>query len=442
MATVTSLGSGSGIDLEGLITNLMNAEKIPLTTLQAKESSFNSKISALGALKSKLASLQTAADGLKPSAGQTALNKFASFTATVADTSIASATASTGAVPGNYSIVVGKLAQAQRSVSAALPTPLAPAVGDSLSFTIGSDTTTITIDSSNNSLSGLRNSINSANIGVKATIVNGTDGAQLILTGEEGAAKAFTLGGSLASAFGAPEVAASDAEFTINGIAATSSSNKATGVLDGVTLNLTKLGTTTLTITQDNTANLTTALNAFITAANDANTLMKTQGAYDATTKKAGVLQGNSALRDAQNSLRGLIFNTTAGGTSAYQRLSDIGVGISADGTLKLDSGKLSAALAADPEGAAKVVAAVGSAFSDKLDSIVGTSGSIQTTTDGANKILKRLANQEEVLQRRLATIEAQYRKRFTSLDTLIAGMKQTSGYLAQQLANLPGASS
>lgn len=446
MATITSLGSGSGLDLEGLVTNLMNAERTPLIALQKQEASFNSTISALGSLKSKLSELQTAANGLKPTIGQTALDKFASFSTTVADPTITSATAASGAVTGNYALTVSKLALPQTSVSTAPPAIL-PAIGDTLSFSFASNGATrdktITIDSSNNTLAGLRNAINNAKMGVSATIVNGKDGAQLILTGEEGLANGFTLNGTgnLATAF-VEKQASQDAEFSINGIAATSSTNKVAGTLDGVILNLSKEGSTTLAVTQDNTTNLTTALNTFIQAFNDANTLMKSQGAYNQATKVAGVLQGNGTLRSAQEALRSLVFNTTSGGTSSYQRLSDIGISVSSDGMLKLDSTKLSNALSADASGVAQVVSSVGTAYNKRLENFIGVSGSIQTATDSANKILKSYAAREASLQLHLNAIETQYRKRFTALDTLLAGMKQTSSYLAQQLASLPGSSS
>lgn len=443
MATVTSLGAGSGMDLEGLVTQLMAAERQPLRALQAKETAVSTKISALGSLKSKLAELQTAAKGLIPAVGQAALAKFASFAATVADTAVATATASTGAVAGSYSLNVIQLAQAQRFVSSA-PPALTPAAGNTLSFSFATDgvtrNKTITLNSTNASLPGLRDAINGANMGVSATIVNGSSGAQLILTGEEGLNNEITLGGSLASAL--PQtIPAQNAEFEVNGIPVISSSNKVSNVLDGVTLNLAKPGTTSLTVTQDNTTGITAALNSFIDTYNAANTLMKTQGAYDESTKKAGPLQGNSTLRDAQNGLRSLIFGTTDSGNAAYQRLSDIGISVQSDGSLKLDSSKLSTSLIADAPSVANLVAKVSTAFSNKLENIVGGSGSIQTATDSANKIRKSYQDKETVLETRMTTIEARLRKQFSSLDTLLANLNKTSSYLAQQLSSLPGAS-
>lgn len=117
MATISSLGSGSGLDLSSLLTSLMQAEQVPLVALQTKEAGYQSKISALGTLSSVLASLQTAASSMVPTVPATATEKFTSFSASVADTAIASATATKGAVAGSYSLEVSTLAQTQRLVS-------------------------------------------------------------------------------------------------------------------------------------------------------------------------------------------------------------------------------------------------------------------------------------------------------------------------------------
>lgn len=444
MATITSLGAGSGLDLEGLVTKLMAAEQAPLTALQKKESSYNTQISAYGSLKSKLSSLQTAAKALVPTGTQSALNKFATYTTSSSDSTIASASASSGAIAGTYSLNVTKLAVAQTSLSAA---STSPSIGDTLTIAYASPTDsrnkTFTIDSSNNSLSGLRDAINNANIGISATIITGTGGPQLSLTGQGGTANAFTLTGTgnLANVFTTPTTA-DNAQFSINGISATSSTNTVTGALDGMTLTLSKIGTTTIGVTQDNTTNLTSSLNAFISAYNDAVSLMTTQGAYNKTTKTGGPLQGNSTLRDAQATVRNTMFSTASAGTSTYKRMSDIGVSLGADGKLSLDSSKLSKALAADANGVASVVSAIGTAYNSGLDRLVGTSGSIQTATDSTNKLIKSSTDQEAKIQLRLTALEARYRKQFSALDTLVSNMKSTSTYLTQQLSSLSSSSS
>jgi len=160
-------------------------------------------------------------------------------------------------------------------------------------------------------------------------------------------------------------------------------------------------------------------------------------GTYNATTKIAGALQGDSSLRTAQSQVRSQLFGTVAGGSSAYQRLSDIGVSVAKDGTMSLDTTKLSAAANSDFTGVANLVAKVGDTYNKTLEGIVGTTGSLVSATTGVTRMIKDLTNRQNTLSDRLTKIEANYRKQFTALDTLVASMNKTSTYLTQQLASL-----
>lgn len=472
MATVSSLGAGSGLDLSGLLSNIMQAEQKPLLLLQSQEASYQSRISALGSLQRVLSALQTSASSMVPPTGTTAAAKYTTYSASVADTSIATASASSGAVAGSYSLSVSSLAQNQRLVSpsSAGYTGSSSVIGTgdlkiefgSLSGGVytadGARTKTITIDSTNATLGGLRDAINKANAGVSATIVSGTGGAQLVLTSNStGLSNVMRMSGltgfdydpaadtgTLTQSAAQGGQAASNAAFTLNGIAATSSTNSVSNVLDGVTLNLLKTTSTatTLTVSKNTTTSVTSALTAFVKAYNDANTAIQGLGAYDPANKTAGALQGDSTLRGAKSVLQNLVFGASAGGTSAYQRLADIGVSLAKDGSLSLDSSKLATAAAADPTSVANVVAAVGSAFKTGINSLVGTTGSIAAATDSANRQIKTLTARQDALSTHLVALEANYRKQFTALDSLIAGMKDTSNYLTQQLASLPGVTS
>ncbi len=357
MATISSLGTGSGLDLSGLLSNLMTAEQTPMLALQKQQTSYQARISSFGTLQGALSSLQSAANAMSTAVGDTASNKFSTPQATVGDTTIAYATAETTATAASYSLTVGTLAQAQRLVSPAY------GVGSSASTAIGTGdlkiefgklsttttandtftaddaadstptvnrTKTITIDSTNNTLGGLRDAINASGADVTASIVNGSAGAQLVLTGKQtgtssimkltmtpsvpASTPAFTgfdrdpvSGGSgTLSDTAAGGQVASDAAFTINGIAGSGTSNTITDMIGGVTLNLTKTTTsaTTLTVSKDTTTKLTSALTTFVKAYNDAAGTMSSLGAYDATTKKAGALQGNGTLRGGEILLR------------------------------------------------------------------------------------------------------------------------------------------
>lgn len=488
MASVTSLGVGSGLDLEGMLTKLMQVEQQPLTLLQKKQSSYQSKISALGTLQSSLAALQTAAAALTPSSTQTALDKFSSYSASVADSTIASASATKGAVAGTYSLEVSSLASAQRLVSPA-------SAFTSASTALNIDAGTLKIEfgkltpattnpvaaasytpdatrelnisiAAGASLNDIRDAINAKNGGVSATIVTGTNGPQLTLTSlQEGTSNVMQVSGLTGtdaanfnfnplspvagslSETAAGGRSASDAAFMVNGIAGTSSTNAVTGVLDGVTINLLKVtagtaGTSTsvptsITVSQNTTSGLTSALQAFVKAYNDANSTMGGLGTYNATTKIAGALQGDSSLRTAQSQVRSLLFGAVSNDSSAYQRLADIGVSVAKDGTLSLDTAKLSTAISKDFSGVANLVAKVGDSFNKTLEGIVGTSGSLVSATNGVTRMIKDLTNRQNALSDRLTQIEAGYRKQFTALDTLVASMNKTSSYLTQQLAAL-----
>lgn len=484
MAAISSLGAGSGLDLAGILTNLMSVEQQPLLDLQRKEASYQTRISALGSLKGALSTLQSSAAALVPGTGTTAADKYASYSASVADSSIASASATSSSVPGVYSLEVSQLAQSQRLASdpavAHYDSASSPITTGTLTIDFGkvASTTdpdtqattttytadaarklTVTIDSSNATLGGLRDAINAANGGVTATIVTGTAGAQLVLASKNGGNQnVMRLSGIPGFEFDPADPAktgftqdsskggqaAQDAQFTLNGIAATSSTNSVSGVLDGVSLTLTKTNVgspTTITVRKDSTSAANTALAAFIKSYNDANSAVSDLGSYNADTKIAGPLQGQAVLRSAQTLLRQLVFNTTAGGNSKYQRLSDIGISLNKDGSLApLDTTKLNNALTTDYAGVTSLIAKVGSTFKSAMDSMVGTNGAITGATDSTNAMIKSLDSQQTVINTRLASIQARYTAQFTALDTLIAGMKQTSSYLTQQLASLPSA--
>ena len=186
---------------------------------------------------------------------------------------------------------------------------------------------------------------------------------------------------------------------------------------------------------------MTTAVNSFVKTFNEAAKSMKDLGYFNADTKQAGALQGDSTLRGATSQVRSLL-QTTAGGSSAYQTLSNIGIALQTDGTLKLDTTKLNAAIAADYAGVTSLVSTVGTRFKESLEGLVGTSGNITAATDSANRLIKDLGKRQTALLDRLNQVEARYRKQFSALDTLVASMNKTSSYLTQQLANLPGAAS
>lgn len=449
--TITSAGIGSNIDIESLITNLMQIERKPITQLQTQNTTQQAKLSAFGTLKSNLSKLQTAAEAIDTR------NEFAAFKANLADTAVASATAGAGAAASSYRLEVTSLASSQKVVTAAQGSGYTFADG-TLSLTVGTTTTNVNISAAagNNTLSGVRDAINAANGGVTASLLNDGSGTRLVLTAKNsGTANAVTISG-LGLDFNPNNVAASgalvdqstskvatNAVFKIDDVEITRSSNTVSDALDGVTLNLSKTNTgnpTTLTITQDNSA-MEEKVKAFITAYNNVISNIKTQTAYNTETKVAGTLNGDSAVRSIQTQLRNVLSGTLAGGS--LTRLSEVGMSIAVDGTLSLDSTKFQAALNNPTKDVSALFGSSGSIdgfakqIATKVSDFLDSDGLLTSRTDGINKSISNIAKQIETLNVRLESIEDRYRRQFTALDTTVASWTNTGNYLTQQLSTL-----
>ncbi len=442
MASISSPGLGSGLDINGIVAKLMQVEAQPLTALQKKEASFQAKLSAFGSLKGALSSLQTAAQTL------TNASTFTAKSASTADATVATATASTSATAGTYDISITTLAKAHSIRTDTNFAAGATFGAGTLDIQIGSGSAQSVMIEAGMTLTQIAAAINDAKIGVSATVVD--TGTLVLTSGTSGPDGAITLSdpNNLLGATSTLQ-AATAAVFSVNGIAMTRSTNTPTDAIAGVTLNLLKEASNTRVTVSNNTGAVASAVNAFVKAYNDAIGSIKTMTAYDAANKKASVLTGDSTARSIQSQLSNLVSTAVSGIAGGISRLSDIGITVQKDGALAVDSSKLSAAIA-DP---GKDVAALFSQtatgnegiavrLGTMLDGIVGTSGLIASRTDGINASIKDLQRRADALNLRLEQIEKRYRAQFSRLDTLIASMNQTSTYLTQQLAALPGAAS
>ncbi|WP_194723099.1 flagellar filament capping protein FliD [Noviherbaspirillum malthae] len=433
---LSSTGIGSNLDVEGIVTQLMAVERKPLTTLAAKQASFQAKLTGFGTLKGAISQFQNAMRGLTDPA------KFQGMKVTSADTGIASVTAAanaaSSATPGSYTLEISKLAQAQKMVAAGQKSDKSPignvATESTLSFDFGTisggtfdsgsgkytgasftsngaGTKTIKITSTNNSLAGIRDSINAANMGVTATIVNdgGDSPYRLALTvnatGKTNSLKiSVDAGGdpALTALLGhdpsknvgqgfSETATAQNAEFKVDGISISKTTNAASDVISGVNLNLSKTGgPTTITVARD-TAAATTAITSFVTSYNTLAQNLRDAGAYNASTKTAAILNGESALRSVQTQVRAILNTPIAGGDSAYTLLSQAGVSFEKDGLLTLDSAKLQKAMEKNFSGIAGMFASVGK----PSDSLIAYSGTTPNTKPGAYSItIDQLARQ------------------------------------------------
>lgn len=473
MATISTLGIGSGLDLSTILDNLQASEKASLTPISTQQSAYTAKLSAYGTLSSALTTFQTA---------NTALNSADLFSSTTATStgSAFSATTASGAVAGSYTISVSKLAQAQTLTSGVQSSNTA-VLGDSsaasrtLSIKLADGTSKdITLTSDQTSLSGMRDAINKAGAGVSASIIKSGDGEYRLSltaakTGEKYAVSSVTVTGddTLQSVVGFDatktdadnpmdlSVAAQDAQLTVNNVAITSSSNTISDALEGITLNLKDTTTTsqTLNVAKD-TSKVTTALSTFVDAYNTLldqfNSLTKyTAVDVGATAQDTsnGALVGDSTLRTIQTQLKGLL--TNAASSSSYKTLSQIG--ISSDpttGALKLDSAVLKTALDKDPDGIKEMMIGDGKTtgittkIATNLTGWLSSTGIIQAAKDGVSKTLNNLTDQYNKMSTRIDNLIARYKAQFTQLDVTMSSLNSTSSYLTQQFDNMTSSSS
>ena len=487
MATISSAGIGSGLDVNGLVSKLMAVESQPLEVLNTREASYQAKLSAYGSLKGALASLQTSALAL------TSTTLFKSMSATSANTSVVSASANTASSAGTYAVKVIQRAQSHVIASQAFALDATTITTSDIStidgklkielgtfsggtFTTDPDKTpvTIDIDATASTLPEIRDAINDANAGVKANLVYvGAAGYKLTVTstetGEKNSIKLTTMDANdvvltnntdLAKLSFDPEATAGngneftfdpvsgiaqDASFTIDGIGLTRTTNSFSDAITGVTLTLGDVldTSTTLTIAKDGTSAKST-ITSFVKNYNDLNTALRGMIAYNADTGQKSVLTGDSGARSLQNALRDMINYRPAGSTGVARSLSDLGVELQRDGSLVFTSTKFDTALAASSSDVSTLFSSTSASSQgiavrmySTLESMLSSTGLVASHTDGITSSIKDLGNRRTTLERRLAQIEARYRKQFNSLDSLVASMQATSQYLTQQLASL-----
>lgn len=477
--TISSAGVGSGLDVASIVSKLMAVESQPITNLQNQESDINTQISALGKVKSLLSTLQTSVQALSTTSKMQALK------ASVSDSSVASVTASNNAVAGSYALQVSQLATQNKLVSgtfASSSTSLGAGSGsitfdfgtvnaDTGAFTANSDRSSATVSLTADQMTpaGIRDAINSADIGVTASLVTDSSGTRLMITNDQtGAKQAMRISvsdpdGSNTDSTGLSALAynpaatsgsgknmtqlaaASDASFSLDGIALTSSSNTISDVMDGVTLTLigkTSSTSTTLKIAEDDTT-VKSTINSFISAYNSLASQLKTLTAYDSSTETAGTLQGDSTTLSIQRQLRNAL--TTSFGTGSTSRLADIGITIQTDGTLKLDEDKFDTKFAANRDAVIGLFTEDASGTSGKglggtLDTLItnfiGATGSITSRTDGMNQRIKRIDDEIARKQTLLDKVQARYEAQFSALDTVISKSESLASYLTQQFSS------
>lgn len=459
MASITASGIGSGLDINNIVSQLVSAERAPTENrLNSKESLIQARLSAFGSLKSALTNFQSSLSTLKNA------DNYTKRTATISDSTVFSATTSASAAPGSYSVKVEQLATSHKIASQAYTDSNTSVGSGEMTFTINGESFSVAIADDANSLADIRDAVNTAsdNSGVTASIINDQDGAHLVFsatkTGVENAvniavsngasgdlsqlAYDTNLGVQLSSM--SEKAEALDSIVIIDGFTQTSANTKIEGMIEGVSLDLKKAlpGESLSLKVQLDTKSIKTAVEGFVSNYNSLMTTINDLTAYNAESKTAGLLQGDSATRNIANQLRKEMGSIVGGLDTELDSLAELGITTGDKNKLVIDSTKFADVISSDFDKLSGIFSSE-SGYAVRLDSLIGnltaSGGILSNRTDGLNSEVKRINQQREALEARIVGIEARYQAQFSALDSLLGQLNSTGEFLTQQLANLPG---
>lgn len=408
MASISSIGFGSGVLTSDLVDQLVAAERKPTTErLDFNQQKTEALISAYGALKSAITELRlplrqlSSADNLK------------AFSGTSSHDGVEVSIDSTKAARGSYSVTVDSLAQSQSLASGTFADKDTTAVGSgSMTITVGGQSKTLTIDSSNNTLQGLANEINDAGIGATAGVIDTGNGYRLVLSSEEtGVDNAISIAvsdddGNDTDASGLSQfvfdsvtsnltetVAAKDAVIQVNGIAIQRSTNNFDNVIEGVSLTAKEEGiTSTVQVAQD-TGAVADRVQSFVDKYNSLQGAIKSLAGYNAETGQGGLLSGDSTVRTVQNQLRNLLTDVVPGLSGASVRsLADVGITTNYEtGALDFDRATFTDQLEANPDDVTALFAEQGRASDSQIEFL---SSSVNTEAGNYSVYISQVATQ------------------------------------------------
>jgi flagellar hook-associated protein 2 len=400
---ITAAGVGSGLDIEAIIGQLMQLERRPLQALERRESEHRAELSAFGRLKSSISSFQSAMEGLAT------LDQFRVFSTRSSNDQVLAATADDSAARGTYGVEVLRLAQHHKVGTAELASDATfGSAGDALTLEVGGASMTLEFAGAM-TLGEIRDAVNGAddNPGVTASILNTGPGLQrLVLTSAEpgsGHQISLSYAGSIdgnpfgfatanRDAQGNPlaDLSDLDAELTVDGFPIVSGSNRAAGVIDGLTLELREVGRADLTVQRDTEA-ITQAAQAFVDAYNELQGTIKDL--------KAKELSGDGTLRSVQSHLRDVLNHPPSGVDALYTSLGELGITTQKDGTLSFDAADFQTALDQDFSGVAQLFANDDQGYAFRLAAVagdlLGNDGMIEAREDSINDRIVALEDKQ-----------------------------------------------
>ncbi len=383
--SISVSGLSTGLDTSSIVSQLIGLKRRPIDLISANKDVLDTELSELQNLNTRLLSFQSLVKDL--SSTDKFLAETGSFSNNNASDNNQVVTLDVGskANSGSYSLEVNSMAKTEIEASQGFASSSSTISRGTFFIQVGSTTTSITIDSSNDTLSGLKNAINNSGLDATASIIDDGSGNGAyrlsIASKTEGTdntlsishAAKIALGGGISTV--APVLSftetqtATDASFTFGGLEITRSSNTISDVLEGVSINIGAVGSGTITLEPD-TATVKANIENFVSEYNELTTYMNEQLLINAETGETGTLFGNPAVVSLQNQIRAAITSQVPGlvnNTDTFIAISQIGIKTGSQGLLEIDSGTLTDATSEDLEAVATLFAASGSSNTSGL---------------------------------------------------------------------------
>lgn len=444
----------TGVNSASLVNDLVNA------SLEPKQSDVRERQNLNQARISALASASSALDTFSTALTEVLNGRQFSGTLVSSRGDLVTASFIPGQKPQGLpaTVQVTQLASAQSMVSATSLAAGAQVGEGTLTIATAAGSFDVVIDSTNNSLDGLRDAINAAESGVTASIVTDNSGSRLVLRGREGSANTFTVTGSggaaALDAFAFPPAggagmtsvtSAGDSIIQVNGIQLTNSSNQVDTAVPGVRINLLAAapGTNIVVSGDQPTSSVKDVLTEFVEAYNDLRNALNTATAPGLDGASGGPLAGERAARDMMRAMASLTTKPLTD-DGAYRSLADIGIRTNRDGTLTLDNVKFDRALAADPDGIAKMLEpatptatspGLAKAFEDIKTSLKSPNGSLVGAQNRLNQIATSLTKMMERVEEDSDRYRELLEKTFGDMDRQLSILRSTQSYIEQQVS-------
>jgi len=440
-ASSSSGGLGAGIDVSELVAGAMANQEAELAVMQGQQTDLSNQQTALASFTTDVQALQTAAFALTDPAGQ-----LTDVSATSSNSNILTASAAPGTLSGTHSIVVTSLATTSSAYSDEVASGSTPIATGTVSIQVGSAAAVpITVDGTNDTLAGLAQSINAANIGVSASLISDANGTRLaVVSNTSGAPGNLTISGTAGLPAFTQAAAGANAVLTVDGVPISSTSNTVAGAIPGVTLNLSSPGAAVSLSVGPDVSGQEAAINTFVGAYNTVIGDLNTQFSIDSTTGDAGPLASDSTISLAQSAiLSSSSFAMNANG--GVNSLADLGITMNDDGTLSVNTTQLGGALQSNPSAVqsffqATNVGSFGANLETSLTAIADpVTGALTQDANGLAQTQTGLTSQINDFETQMASAQTALTAEYDQVDTTLQELPLLLSQVNSQLSSLSG---